>query len=576
MDEIGKEPLLIERPFELSAEETRLFETLVKAAIAYETQELPPLPSDVNDASSESRQSGQSPSSPPPKIQIRVAGGWVRDKLLKQPSQDVDIALDTLSGYEFATIVKRYMLHFELSQLPQVTGKDNKLKPKAPKIAKIEANPAQSKHLETATMKVHSIDVDFVHLRGEEYSGDSRIPKIQINATPLEDAKRRDFTVNSLFYNLRTNQVEDWTGRGMDDLLVQKMLVTPLCASVTFHDDPLRVLRAIRFGVRYGLALSDNIVQAAKSGEVHESLHVKVSRERVGKELEGMLSGKNARPHVALEWITDLKLGGCVFAFPAENGALSVSGTVEGYDYASCNVQGRIHAREKGWERATSLIKHTPHVLDAFQSNKGPNGLTEVDKRMLYLTTFLYPLRNLIVTDAKDKSVILPNFIIRDSIKKNKDATEVTRVLELHVEEMREILLGYFNSANTDASKFCRLKIGLLLRKLKDLWVTTLLDAAIAQIDLDTGAPSTEPAYALVLDGMMQLYNDIVQNNLDQCWKIRPLLNGQEIMKALAIKGPIVGTYIDKQVRWMLVHPDGTKGECESHLKAMKEKDLES
>ena len=76
----------------------------------------------------------------------------------------------------------------------------------------------------------------------------------------------------------------------------------------------------------------------------------------------------------------------------------------------------------------------------------------------------------------------------------------------------------------------------------------------IAQIDLCTGAPSTESAYALVLDGMMQLYNDMVQNNLDECWKIRPLLNWQEIMKALAIKGPrLVGTYMDtsKQVRWM-------------------------
>ena len=566
MDESIKDPVILERTFDLTAEEKRLFQTLEKAAIAYETQQLPPLPEEA--ANTES-----SPSTPPPKIQIRVAGGWVRDKLLQQPSQDVDIALDTLSGFEFATVVKRYMIHYEVSQLPQVT-RGNKVQPKEPKIAKIEANPAQSKHLETATMKVHSIDVDFVHLRGEEYSGDSRIPTIQINATPLQDAQRRDFTVNSLFYNLRTNQVEDWTGRGMDDLLGRKMLVTPLCASVTFRDDPLRVLRAVRFGVRYGLALSENIVLAAKSEEVHESLHVKVSRERVGKELEGMLNGKNARPHVALEWITDLKLGGCVFAFPAEDGLLSVSGTVEGYDYASCTVQDRIHAREKGWERATALIKHAPHTLEAFQSHKGPKGSTQVDIRMLYLTAFLYPFRNLIVTDAKDKSVILPNFIIRDSIKKNKDANEVTRILESHVEEMREILQGYLNSAHNDSPKFCRLKVGLLLRKLKDLWVTTLLDAVIAQIDICTGDSSTKSVYAPMMDGMMQLYNDILQNKLDQCWKIRPLLNGQAIMKALNIKGPIVGTYIEKQVRWMLVHPDGTKEQCESHLKSIRETDL--
>ena len=259
---------------ELTPEEERLFKTLEDAAIAFEQQTMtfdntcmPDLPPKLTKP-----------------IEIRIAGGWVRDKIMKQPSHDVDIALDAMSGYHFATIVQQYLLQQE--QYTNTNGKK-------PKVTVIAANPSQSKHLETATMMIHNIDCDFVHLRGGEvYADDSRIPTLNGDATPLDDALRRDFTVNALFYDLRKRHVEDWTGRGISDLCHGKMLVTPLDARITFHDDPLRVLRAVRFAVRYNLTLSDEIVNAAMSASVHDSLHVKVSRERVGKELEGMLTGK--------------------------------------------------------------------------------------------------------------------------------------------------------------------------------------------------------------------------------------------------------------------------------------------
>ena len=74
-------------------------------------------------------------------------------------------------------------------------------------MAVIEANPAQSKHLATATMRLEGFSLDFVNLRSETYSS-SRIPdKIEFG-TPLQDAERRDFTINSLFYNLNTKQVD--------------------------------------------------------------------------------------------------------------------------------------------------------------------------------------------------------------------------------------------------------------------------------------------------------------------------------------------------------------------------------
>jgi tRNA nucleotidyltransferase (CCA-adding enzyme) len=97
---------------------------------------------------------------------------------------------------------------------------------------KVARNPDQSKHLETAMVTVLGLDVDLVNLRSEVYADDSRIPSEVVRVvlylcelqpqranpdrlkgfgTPLEDALRRDITINSLFYNVHTHSVEDHT-----------------------------------------------------------------------------------------------------------------------------------------------------------------------------------------------------------------------------------------------------------------------------------------------------------------------------------------------------------------------------
>ncbi|KAF9610723.1 hypothetical protein IFM89_024573 [Coptis chinensis] len=163
--------------------------------------------------------------------QLRVAGGWVRDKLLGKECYDIDIALDNMLGKEFCEKVNEFLLH---------SGEDKC------GIGVIQCNPDQSKHLETARMRLYDIWIDFVNLRSENYSENSRIPTMTFG-TAKDDAYRRDLTINSLFYNINTNAVEDFTERGIKDLKSGK-IVTPLPPKETFLDDPLRVLRAIRFG----------------------------------------------------------------------------------------------------------------------------------------------------------------------------------------------------------------------------------------------------------------------------------------------------------------------------------------
>ncbi|KAG5575698.1 hypothetical protein H5410_055832 [Solanum commersonii] len=283
--------------------------------------------------------------------QLRVAGGWVRDKLLGKECYDIDIALDNMYGREFCEKVNEYL---------SASGEETQ------GVGVIQCNPDQSKHLETARMRLFDVWIDFVNLRAEDYSENSRIPTMKFG-TAKQDADRRDLTINSLFYNINNRSVEDLTERGIADLKSGK-IVTPLPPKQTFLDDPLRVLRAIRFashisllpygppnhcwdnppsalvytatafivpafysltcslwhgpvcapeaGARFGFILDEELKKAAADEDVRVAIADKISRERIGHEIDLMMSGD--QPVKAMTYIADLKLFSAVFSLPSD------------------------------------------------------------------------------------------------------------------------------------------------------------------------------------------------------------------------------------------------------------------
>ena len=129
----------------------------------------------------------------------------------------------------------------------------------------IKANAEKSKHLETATIKVYGHEIDLVNLRSENYTeGSSGL------GAPLEDALARDLTFNSLFYNINEKKVEDFTGKGVDDLR-DGVCRTPIQPEKTFVDDPVRVLRTIRFANRFEFTIDPELVEATKLPSVRVS-----------------------------------------------------------------------------------------------------------------------------------------------------------------------------------------------------------------------------------------------------------------------------------------------------------------
>ena len=223
-------------------------------------------------------------------IVLRWAGGWVRDKLLGIESHDIDVAINVMTGEAFAMKISELC-----EQRPEEVSRHGVAQSDIGNLHKIARNPDKSKHLETTTVRLLDFDVDFVNLRRETYADDSRNPQVEFG-TAEEDALRRDATVNALFYNLNTGLVEDFT-TGLTDMKA-KSIRTPLEPLQTFMDDPLRVLRLIRFASRLQFTIDPAAEKVMGDHRVLEALRLKISRERIGVELQKMLTGTFALANV--------------------------------------------------------------------------------------------------------------------------------------------------------------------------------------------------------------------------------------------------------------------------------------
>lgn len=227
-----------------------------------------------------------------PETVLRFTGGWVRDKLLGVDSHDIDVGISSMTGYQFGMALKQYLDEPENLEKYKRGLPNGEMNEAIVSLHKIEANPEKSKHLETVATKIFGLDIDLVNLRKETYSADSRNPQMEFG-TAVEDALRRDATINALFYNLNESRLEDLTERGLDDMK-KKLIRTPMEPYQTFKDDPLRVLRLIRFASRLGYQIDPETEAAMQNEDISDALRLKISKERVGTELEKMLRGEHA------------------------------------------------------------------------------------------------------------------------------------------------------------------------------------------------------------------------------------------------------------------------------------------
>ena len=272
----------------------------------------------------------------------------MRDKLMGLESDDIDIALDDMYGEELAEMIRHKIFEQEMA-----AGN-----PDAKKASKgygvIKSNSEKSKHLETAVIKVFGEFIDLVNLRSEEYGEDSRVPIIKIG-TPEQDALRRDLTINSMFFNINTGLIEDLTGNGVSDL-THGIARTPLEPLKTFVDDPLRVLRAIRFAQRFGFKITDEIMQAALNPKVKDAFAHKITFERIQKEMDKIFSDREA--HKSMQQIFLFGIAQLCIKPPSDCNELSDPETIETkmlpLSVFICNILGILFSTLK--QNNNSLI----------------------------------------------------------------------------------------------------------------------------------------------------------------------------------------------------------------------------
>lgn len=464
---------------------------------------------------------------------LRCAGGWVRDKLMGKASNDIDIALDNVLGREFADAINAYL---------RSRGDEEH------HVAVILSNPEQSKHLETARMKVLGEWIDFVNLRAESYAENSRIPTMTFG-TPLEDAVRRDLTVNALFYNINEGMVEDFTGKGLDDLR-NGIIRTPLPPRKTFLDDPLRVLRAVRYRSRFAFDYADGLVEAARDEDVRQALSDKISRERIGVEVDLLMRGAN--PVQGAKDLCDMGIFEIVFAIPGE-----------------CLV------RRYG-ERCTECLRLACDVLEEL----GDTSLSEEEKQVFLYAALLLPIRNQMHIGPKKKAREAVYHIVRDSLKLRTKDAEAVVLLHNHIGKFRDLFELLCSRVGVpDLSKDTRIRTGGLIRELGHLWracllLSTLLSdpvtMEIEETDQDLAPSYQEGSTTAAADFYRELQSCIASLGLTEAWKLRPLLDGKQVMGILGMEkgGPKLGIAMAAQTEWQLANPEKGADECRDWLAA--------
>ena len=183
-----------------------------------------------------------------------VVGGYVRDIMLRRPSTDVDF-VTVGSGIEVASEVARRLKGSHLSVF---------------------------RNYGTAQVKRRSVELEFVGAREESYHRESRNPVVE-DGTLDDDIARRDFTVNAMALCVNAGRFGELIDRynGIDDLR-RGLIRTPLDPDVTFSDDPLRMMRAIRFATQLGFEIVDETFNAIRRNARRIEI---ISKERVADEL---------------------------------------------------------------------------------------------------------------------------------------------------------------------------------------------------------------------------------------------------------------------------------------------------
>mmetsp|Transcript_17508 Transcript_17508/g.67914 ORF Transcript_17508/g.67914 Transcript_17508/m.67914 type:complete len:571 (-) Transcript_17508:30-1742(-) len=509
---------------------------------------------------------------------MRVAGGWVRDKLLGKRSNDIDIAVDNMSGSEFRALIYAHLekgttdmeVDSEVSgtaQKKRKAAQDESALP-APKKAPfggrkgvITARPEKGKHVECTTLRTHGFDLDLISLRSnaqlrrstEVTAGEDVTAEEALVLLAMEDAHLRDFTVSALFYNINTGLVEDFVG-GKADLergiiccptpWDEEAYTTALQAmrrgsfarpEVTeerrrkgthsiMNDDSLRLLRAVRFACRFGFEMCPLVKEVAHYADIAEAFAMKPDAERKTTEIHKML--KTAQPARAMRLLCELDIAASVFPFnvPTPPDLWSSS-------YGACNVA--VEAALASYE-----------------------GGAPFSRECVALAAMLLPLcgREFTYRNGEKK----PTPMTRDSIKiqwkyAKAEAGQIMDLVESALEWTR--LVSDFTAGPSDGLWIAS---GLRLRIVHEAWKTVGQMALALDLHKVSGNDGEQARLRAAYEGFATALSERGLLGCDAnepAWKLAAVLKGKELQQRFQLKGKAIGNAVALAVAWKMLHP---------------------
>jgi poly(A) polymerase len=257
---------------------------------------------------------------------VFLAGGAVRDEIMGKTAKDLDFVVigDLDAGINFSIWLSNKLGNF-----------------------KEESNPVIYPRFGTSKLSLNNnklglppIELEFVAPRKEKYTSGSRKPDVT-GGELIDDVLRRDLTINSLLKNVSTSEILDLTGKGIDDIK-NGVIRTTSESEIIFKDDPLRMLRAIRFAVKYDFDINTDVLKEIRK---HSSLIDTISKERISDELNKILLSPNPSKGIRLLKITNL-----------------LSYIIEEFNDA-VGMKQNIHHKDDVFKHSMDVLSKTPDDL---------------------------------------------------------------------------------------------------------------------------------------------------------------------------------------------------------------------
>lgn len=408
--------------------------------------------------------------------QCYVVGGYVRDLMLHRHSKDIDF-VTVGSGIELAEAVAK-----DLGRGTHIA---------------VYAN--------YGTAQVHRgpLELEFVGARRESYDRTSRNPVVE-DGTLEEDISRRDFTINAMAISVTPDSFGEVIDMfdGVDDLC-DRIIRTPLDPDVTFSDDPLRMMRAIRFATQLGFTIHPDTFDAIKRNASRIEI---ITPERISTELEKIMLS----PKPSIGWDLLHKSGLLKLIFPELEALAGVQ-----------VMRGRGHKDN---------FYHTLEVLD--------NVAAKSDKLWLRWAALLHDIAKPVTKRWDDKlgwtfhnhnfigSKMVPSIFRRLKLPTGAEMKYVQKLVELHMRPMTLV-----EDEITDSA----------VRRLIHYAEDDLTDLmTLARADITSKNMAKKQLFLSNFDIVEQKFADILTKDEDA--KFRPALDGKDIMRIFGLgQCPLVG-----------------------------------